>query len=68
MEKKRRNRVKQTTSLTFRLLKLAETARIRASSLPPGAERERMLSKSLEARRALEIEKFLATPGAALPS
>lgn len=64
---KKRNRVKQATSLTFRLGQLAETARVRASILPPGPERERMLRKAREAERAIAIEKLVTTPGTELP-
>ena len=46
MEKKRRNRIKQTTTLTFRLIQLADAAHARAAILPPGPERERMMKKA----------------------
>ncbi|MHC2433298.1 hypothetical protein [Bradyrhizobium sp. USDA 4451] len=65
---KKRNRVKQTTSLTFRLGQLAEAARARASILPPGAERERMLRKAREAESAIAIEKLVTSPGTELPT
>ena len=67
MEKKR-NRAKQATSLTFRLGQLAEAARARASILPPGPERERMLRKAREAESAIAIEQLVTTPGIALPT
>jgi len=67
VEKKRRNRVKQTTSLTFRLAQLAEAARSRAAALPAGAERQRLLKKAREADRAIEIEHLVTTPGIELP-
>ncbi|PAY06786.1 hypothetical protein CK489_28475 [Bradyrhizobium sp. UFLA03-84] len=65
---KRRNRTKQATSLTFRLGQLAEAARARASILPPGPERERMLRKAREAESTIAIEQLVTTPGIELPS
>lgn len=59
---KRRNRFKQTTPLAYRLRQLEQTARSMASKLPPGAERERLLNKAREAKRAIEIEQWLGNP------
>ena len=67
MEKKRRNRGRQTTSLTFRLTQLADGARARAAALPPGLEREGLLRKAREADQALEMEHLVTTPGIDLP-
>ncbi|MBR0871389.1 hypothetical protein JQ633_13560 [Bradyrhizobium tropiciagri] len=67
MDKKRRNRVKQNTSLAFRLRQLADAASEKANALPLGRERERLLKKVREAQRALEVEAFLKTPGADFP-
>ncbi|MGY2849168.1 hypothetical protein ACVMDN_006422 [Bradyrhizobium sp. USDA 4510] len=64
---KRRNRFKQTTTLAYRLIQLEEAARARASHLPPGTERERLLKKAREAERAVQIDQWLATPGAEPP-
>ncbi|WP_245284830.1 hypothetical protein [Bradyrhizobium sp. th.b2] len=64
---KRRNRFKQTTSLSYRLIQLAQAARTRAASLPPGEERDRFLRKAYEADRALQMEELLSTAAGVMP-
>ncbi|MCC8944089.1 hypothetical protein ACVMIH_007005 [Bradyrhizobium sp. USDA 4503] len=67
MVKKRRKRTIQTMSLTARLDRLAQESRAKAAGLPPGAEREHLLKKAREARRAIEIEDLLKRRGVELP-
>ncbi|PAY06782.1 hypothetical protein CK489_28445 [Bradyrhizobium sp. UFLA03-84] len=67
MEKKRRNRVRQTTSLSFMLSQLAQSARARAAAVSPGLDRESLLRKAHEADRAMEMEHLVTTPGIDLP-
>ncbi|WP_316395688.1 hypothetical protein [Bradyrhizobium sp. 33ap4] len=54
-------------SLTARLDRLAQESRAKAAGLPPGAEREHLLKKAREARRAIEIEDLLKRRGIELP-
>jgi len=56
-----RQRAKHTASLRERLAQLAKAAKERASSLPPGADRDLLFRKAMEAERAVQIEEWLAS-------
>jgi hypothetical protein len=58
-----RHRFKQTLSLAERLLNEAKRARVLASSLPPGRERDDLLRKARNADVAARIEDWLRSPG-----
>ena len=64
---KRRNRIKQITPLTDRLMQLAEAARTKAAELPPGSERDKLLSKASQAERTAQVDALLSTSGADMP-
>jgi hypothetical protein len=55
---RRRRRVKQSVPLKDRLAAFAEEARAKASSLPPGAERDELLKKARQADTAYHVEKW----------
>ncbi|MBR0797417.1 hypothetical protein JQ615_18680 [Bradyrhizobium jicamae] len=63
MEKKRRNRAKQTTSLNYRLHQLIKSARRRAENLPVDSmERAYLLKKAGQAEQAVRMADFLSAP------
>lgn len=58
-----RRRFKQTLSLEERLLRVAEQIRVKAGSLPAGAEREMLLKKARSADMAAHINDWIGSPG-----
>jgi hypothetical protein len=58
--KRKRNRAKQTTSLQARLVSLAQYARERARTMPPGDEREKLLRQAAQAEQAAELNEALS--------
>jgi hypothetical protein len=60
---RKRNRRKNTTSTSQRLLEAAAEARSQASLLPPGRLRRELLHKAREAETAAHINEWLTSPG-----
>ena len=60
-------RLKQTTTLHERLVREAEIARARATSMPLGKEREALLRKARQAETASRIDEWLSSPGLRSP-
>ena len=60
---KKRNRRKQTTSISERLLEAAADARAQASLLSPGRLRQELLRKAREAETAAHLNDWLTSPG-----
>ncbi|MFB6463846.1 MULTISPECIES: hypothetical protein [Bradyrhizobium] len=58
----KRNRRKQTQSLQERLAAFAEKARERASSLPPGKERETLLRRAKQNEMTSNLTDWLSAP------
>ena len=58
----KRNRRKQTQSLQERLAAFAESARERASCLPPGREREMLLQRARQNELTSSLTDFLSAP------
>jgi hypothetical protein len=56
-------RFKQTMTLQERLEREAETARTRATSMPPSKERDALLRKARQAETAVHIDEWLSLPG-----
>lgn len=63
MEKKRRNRFKQTSSLDERLTREAKRLKREARKAPPGSARESLFRKARQMERAKEMSEFLAAGG-----
>jgi hypothetical protein len=59
----RRRRVKQELSLAARLEKHAEVAREAARKIPPGKQREMLLRQARASEIAVQIDKWIASPG-----
>jgi hypothetical protein len=59
----KRNRRKNVTSTTERLLAAAAEARKQASLLPQGIERQKLLRKAREAEAAVHMNEWLSSPG-----
>jgi hypothetical protein len=59
----RRRHFKQTQSLAERLLEQAGRCRADAKSLPPGPNRDKMISKACEAETASRMSEWLRCPG-----
>lgn len=59
----KRKRVKHELSFEQRLLKAAREAREKARSLPLGKEREILLRSAEQSERALEINRWISSPG-----
>ena len=57
----RRRRLKQTLDLDQRLKAHAEEARDKASQLPEGAERDRLLRAATESETAVQMNGFVST-------
>jgi hypothetical protein len=57
-----RRRTKQITTLEERLIKAAENLRSKASELPPGLERDKLLKKAREFEVQVLINELLAPP------
>jgi hypothetical protein len=60
---KKRNRRKQTKSISERLLEAAADARAQASLLAPGRLRQQLLRKAREAETAAHLNDWLTSPG-----
>jgi hypothetical protein len=58
-----RVRFKQTTSLKDRLASFAKDAREKASSLPPGAEKDELLRKAEQAETTARAAAWIDSPG-----
>jgi hypothetical protein len=56
------------SSLTERLTQLASAARSRADLAPPGPQREALLRAARLSENALQIQKWLSSPGLRAPS
>ena len=63
-----RRRNKDTTSFAKRLLEEAAKFREAAERLPPGTERELLMKRVRQAKAAVQINDWLATPGAESPA
>ncbi|WP_230646630.1 MULTISPECIES: hypothetical protein [Bradyrhizobium] len=59
---KKRRRVKQTQSLTERLLASATLAKSRAQGMAPGHDRDLLLQKAREAEAAVALESWIRGP------
>jgi len=60
--KKKRNRTLPTLPLQERLRQLAFRAREKAEALPPGRERDRLLTAAVSTESAAAIERWLTSP------
>ena len=58
-----RRRFKQTRSLKDRLALFAKDAREKASSLPPGAEKDELLRKAGQAETTAHAVAWINSPG-----
>jgi len=65
---KLRRRIKHTTSFTQRLMEEAAKFRKAAEQLPPGTQRELLMKRVRQAEAAVQINDWLAAPGAAPPA
>ena len=63
----RRRRVKQELSFEARLLKHAQDAREAARKSPPGKKRELLLRQARASETAVQIERWIASPGLRQP-
>jgi hypothetical protein len=59
----RRRTGRHEISFEMRLLKHAQDAREAARRLPPGTKRETMLRQARASEIALQIEKWISSPG-----
>jgi hypothetical protein len=59
----RRRRVRHEASFEMRLLKQAQDAREAARRLPPGKRRETLLRQARASEMAVQIEKWISSPG-----
>jgi hypothetical protein len=60
---RKRNRKRPPLSFQDRLSKFARDARDTARMLPPGAERHDLLLKARQSEAALNIDRWLSSPG-----
>lgn len=60
--KKKRNRSRPELSLQERLQRIAHRAREKAAILPPGRERERLMTAAVSTESAAAIERWLTSP------
>ncbi len=60
---KKRNRKRPPLSFQERLSKFAQDARAAARILPPGIERHDLLLKARQSEAALNIDRWLSSPG-----
>ena len=63
----KRNRHKNVTSTTERLLESAAQARAEAAKLPPGGAQRELLRKAREAETAAHLNDWLTSPGLQSP-
>ena len=59
----RRRSVRHEVSFEMRLLKRAQDAREAARRLPPGKKRETLLRQARASEMAVQIEKWISSPG-----
>jgi hypothetical protein len=59
----RRRRVKHDVSFATRLLRHAQDVRDAARRLPPGKQREALLRQARASETAVQIEKWISSPG-----
>lgn len=59
----RRRRVKHTITFEARLLQRAQEARDAARRLPPGKARELLLRQARASEMAVQIDKWISSPG-----
>lgn len=59
----KRRRVKHETSFEARLLKHAQDAREAARRLPPGKKRETLLRQARASETAVQIDRWISSPG-----
>jgi hypothetical protein len=59
--KKKRNRTRPALPLQERLKQLAFRARVKAEALPPGRERDRLLTAAVSTESAAAIERWLTS-------
>lgn len=59
--KKKRNRSRPALSLQERLKRIAFRAREKAEALPPGRERDRLMSAAVSTESAAAIERWLSS-------
>lgn len=59
----RRRRVRHEASFEIRLRKHAQDAREAARHLPPGKTRETLLRQARASEMAVQIEKWISSPG-----
>ena len=64
---KKRNRRKNISSTSERLLEAAAEARSQAALLPAGAEQRQLLDKAREAETAAHLNDWLTSPGSRPP-
>jgi hypothetical protein len=62
-----RRRFEQTESLKDRLASFAKEVREKASLLPPGAERNNMLTRASQADTASHLDDWVKSPGLRSP-
>lgn len=63
----KRNRRKNVTSTTERLMESAQQARAEADTLPPGPVRRELLRRAREAETAAHLNDWLTSPGLQSP-
>ena len=59
----RRRREKQDSSFETRLLQHAQAAREAAQRLPPGKKRELLLRQARASEMAVQIDRWISSPG-----
>ena len=57
--KKKRNRSRPDLPLQDRLIRIATRAREKASAMPPGRERDRLITAAVSTESAAAIERWL---------
>ena len=60
--KKKRNRTRPELPLQERLKQIAVRAREKAEALPPGHERDRLITAAVSSESAAAIERWLTSP------
>lgn len=60
---KKRRRVKQTRTLSERLLAAAALAKSKAQEMAPGRDRDLLLRKAREAEATVALESWIRGPG-----
>ena len=63
----RRRRVKHETSFAARLRQQAHAAREAAHRLPPGKKRELLLRQARASEMAVQIDRWISSPGLTPP-